>query len=63
MLAVVFIGTGSLPPPLRVLNPIVATTAAASGAFPLEALASYGLVGLACAAGAYVRLSSMVAVS
>ncbi len=63
MLAVVFIGTGSLPPLVRVLNPIVATTAAAAGAFPPETLAAYGLLGLACAAGAYVRLSKMVAAS
>jgi ABC-type transport system involved in multi-copper enzyme maturation permease subunit len=63
MLAVVFVGTGSLPPLVRALNPIVATTAAATGAFPAQTLAAYGLLGLACAAGAYVRLSNMVAAS
>ncbi len=63
MLAVVFIGTGSLPPLLRALNPIVATTTAAAGAFPAGTLAAYGLLGIASAAGAYVRLSRMVAAS
>jgi hypothetical protein len=63
MLAIVFIATGSLPPSARVLNPIVATTSAAGGAFPLRTLAAYALLGLACAALARIRLSRMVAVS
>lgn len=63
VLAVVFIGTASLPPLIRVFNPIVATTAAAAGAFPLATLAAYGLAGVACAGAAYARLSRMGAVS
>ncbi len=63
ILAIVFIGTGSLPPLLRALNPIVATTAAAAGAFPLGTLGAYALLGTACAAAAHIRLSRMVAVS
>jgi hypothetical protein len=62
-LAVVFVGTGSFPALARGLNPIVATTSAAAGAFPLGTLAAYALLGLACAAGARVRLSRMVPVS
>lgn len=63
MLAVVFLGTGSLPPFLRWLNPIAATTSAAAGAFPLGTLAVYAFLGLAGAVGAYVQLSKMVPVS
>lgn len=63
MLAVVFLGTGASPPIASGLNPIVATTSAAAGAFPLGAFAAYALLGLACAAGACVQLSKMVPVS
>jgi ABC-type transport system involved in multi-copper enzyme maturation permease subunit len=58
-LIAVFAGTASLPPFLQSLNPIVATTAAAGGALPSAALAAYGLVGLACAAWAQVRLREL----
>ena len=63
ILAAVFVGTGGLPPFLRAVNPIVATTAAATGTVPTATLAVYGLLGLAAAAAAHVRLSAMVAAS
>jgi ABC-type transport system involved in multi-copper enzyme maturation permease subunit len=62
-LAVVFLGTGSFPPPVRELNPIVATTSAAVGAFPIGTLAVYALLGFVCAAWAQFQLSRMVPVS
>jgi len=60
-LVAVFVGTASLPPFLRSLNPIVATTAAAGGALPGAALAAYALLGLGCAMWARVRLRALAA--
>jgi hypothetical protein len=58
-LIALFVGTASLPPLLRSLNPIVATTAAADGAWSARALAAYAFLGVGCALWARVRLGRM----
>ena len=60
-LIAVFVGTASLPPLVRSLNPIVATTAAAGGGTPLGPLAAYALLGIGCALWAQTRLGRMAA--
>jgi hypothetical protein len=60
-LIAVFVGTASLPPELRSLNPIIATTAAASGAPLGGALAMYAALGIGCALLARMRLRQTVA--
>ena len=60
-LTAVFVGTASLPPAFRSLNPILATTAVVGGASLLRTLAIYALLGLGCAFWARMRLRRMAA--
>ena len=58
-LLLIFIASAALPPLLRVLNPIVAATAAADGIPPLASLAVYTTLGASCALWAYARLRAL----
>ncbi len=60
-LIVVFVGTAALPPVLRSLNPIIATTAAANGTPLGVAMGAYALLGILCALWAYARLRRVAA--
>lgn len=60
-LIAVFVGTDALPPAVRSLNPIVATTAAANGTPPVAAMGAYAALGILCALWAHERLRRVAA--
>jgi len=60
-LAAIFAGTTLLPPSLRSLNPVEATTEAASGVPPALAVAAYAGLGALCGLWTWERLRRLAA--